>query len=251
MRPSRSSWEERQLQAPGARTSTPAGFTASASSRTTRRDLSRSRKTLARSGDASRASARERARVCIGCIQELLVGPQAAFWLQRKSRCKSSLSTGDWRVPEPSQSGGSISLLRRCSVTRRDRRAVPSGLCTDHRACRQAAFPLPFISEVLALVTRDQAERKEQYVRDNVLAMTRKLGEVQAQLLRLDVLGERVAKAAGIRPEEFRFRELPGRGGALGRPHDDAQRFRYRIAGLHPQRGTARGLPRGCRVRSC
>jgi murein DD-endopeptidase MepM/ murein hydrolase activator NlpD len=77
-------------------------------------------------------------------------------------------------------------------------------------------LPLPFISDVVALVTRDQAERKDQYVRDNVLAMTRKLGEVQAQLLRLDVMGERVARAAGIRPEEFRFRELPGRGGALG-----------------------------------
>lgn len=77
-------------------------------------------------------------------------------------------------------------------------------------------LPLPFISDVVALVTRDQAERKDQYVRDNVLSMTRKLGEVQAQLLRLDVLGERVARAAGIRPEEFRFSELPGRGGALG-----------------------------------
>jgi hypothetical protein len=74
-------------------------------------------------------------------------------------------------------------------------------------------FPLPFISDVIALVTRDQAERKEQYVRENVQAVTRKLGEVQAQLLRLDLLGERVAKAAGIRPEEFRFRDLPGRGG--------------------------------------
>lgn len=79
-------------------------------------------------------------------------------------------------------------------------------------------LPLPFVSDVIALVTRDQVERKEQYVRDNVLAVTRKLGEVQAQLLRLDILGERVAKAAGIRPEEFRFRELPGRGGALGSP---------------------------------
>lgn len=79
-----------------------------------------------------------------------------------------------------------------------------------------SALPLPFVSDVIAFVTRDQAERKEQYVRDNVSAMTRQLGEVQAQLLRLDVLGERVAKAAGIRPEEFRFRELPGRGGALG-----------------------------------
>jgi murein DD-endopeptidase MepM/ murein hydrolase activator NlpD len=79
-----------------------------------------------------------------------------------------------------------------------------------------STLPLPFVADVIAFVTRDQAERKEQYVRDNVLAITRKLGEVQAQLLRLDVLGERVAKAAGIRPEEFRFRELPARGGALG-----------------------------------
>jgi murein DD-endopeptidase MepM/ murein hydrolase activator NlpD len=79
-----------------------------------------------------------------------------------------------------------------------------------------STFPLPFVSDVIALVTRDQTERKDQYVRDNVLAMTRKLGEVQAELLRLDVLGERVAKAAGIRPEEFRFRELPARGGAPG-----------------------------------
>lgn len=79
-----------------------------------------------------------------------------------------------------------------------------------------SVMPLPIVSDVIAFVTRDQTERKEQFVRDNVLAMARQLGEVQAQLLRLDVLGERVARAAGIRPEEFRFRELPvpGRGGA-------------------------------------
>jgi len=79
-----------------------------------------------------------------------------------------------------------------------------------------ALLPLPFVSNVIALVTREQTERNDQYVRDNVQAVTRRLGEVQAQLLRLDFLGERVAKAAGIRPEEFRFRELPGRGGAQG-----------------------------------
>jgi murein DD-endopeptidase MepM/ murein hydrolase activator NlpD len=79
-----------------------------------------------------------------------------------------------------------------------------------------ALLPLPFVSNVIALVTREQTERNDQYVRDNVQAVTRKLGEVQAQLLQLDFLGERVAKAAGIRPEEFRFRELPGRGGAQG-----------------------------------
>ena len=72
-------------------------------------------------------------------------------------------------------------------------------------------------------MTRDERERKDQFVRDNVSALARKLGEVQAQLLRLDAVGERVGKAAGIVPEEFRFAQLPGRGGALDR--DDPMTF--------------------------
>lgn len=75
--------------------------------------------------------------------------------------------------------------------------------------------PIPLVSDVISFVTRDEMERQDQRVRDNVAALARKLGEVQAQLLRLDALGERVSKATGIRPEEFRFQELPGRGGAL------------------------------------
>ena len=76
-------------------------------------------------------------------------------------------------------------------------------------------FRIPILSDLISFVTRDERERKDQFVRDNVSALARKLGEVQAQLLRLDAVGERVGKAAGIRPEEYRFAQLPGRGGAL------------------------------------
>lgn len=76
-------------------------------------------------------------------------------------------------------------------------------------------FRIPILSDVISFITRAEMARKDQFVRDNVLALARKLGEVQAQVLRLDAIGERVSKAAGIRPEEFRFQELPGRGGAL------------------------------------
>ncbi|MGZ9057972.1 MAG: M23 family metallopeptidase [Burkholderiaceae bacterium] len=78
-----------------------------------------------------------------------------------------------------------------------------------------SAFRIPILSDLISFVTRAESERKDQFVRDNVTALARKLGEVQAQLLRLDAMGERVGKAAGIRPEEFRFSQLPGRGGAL------------------------------------
>jgi murein DD-endopeptidase MepM/ murein hydrolase activator NlpD len=76
-------------------------------------------------------------------------------------------------------------------------------------------FPVPIVTDVISFVTRDEAERQDQRVRHNVDALAQRLGEVQAQLLRLDALGERMSRAIGIRPEEFRFQELPGRGGAL------------------------------------
>ena len=76
-----------------------------------------------------------------------------------------------------------------------------------------ASLEIPYIRELASSLMRGEIERNEQFVRDNVSAMARRLGEMQAQLMRLDALGERVAKLAGIRPEEFNFRDLPGRGG--------------------------------------
>jgi murein DD-endopeptidase MepM/ murein hydrolase activator NlpD len=76
-----------------------------------------------------------------------------------------------------------------------------------------AEFRVPVIRDLIGFVMRDEVARNEQFVRDNVSALARRMGEMQAQLMRLDALGERIAKTAGIRPEEFNFKELPGRGG--------------------------------------
>ena len=76
-----------------------------------------------------------------------------------------------------------------------------------------AALEIPYVRDLASSLMRNEIERNEQFMRDNVSAMARRLGEMQAQLMRLDALGERVAKLAGIRPEEFNFRDLPGRGG--------------------------------------
>lgn len=75
-------------------------------------------------------------------------------------------------------------------------------------------FRIPYVQDLVHLTLRDEVARKDQFMRDNISAMARKLGEMQAQLMRLDALGERVSKMSGIRPEEFNFKELPGRGGA-------------------------------------
>ena len=60
----------------------------------------------------------------------------------------------------------------------------------------------------------DATLKQDRYMKDNLTAMAVKLGEMQAKLMRLDALGERVQGLAGIKPEEFNFREPPGRGGA-------------------------------------
>lgn len=79
------------------------------------------------------------------------------------------------------------------------------------------ASELPFLPHMRSLVQsmhQAQQNQSDSYLRDNLNAMAQRLGEMQAQLLRLDTLGERLAKLAGFKPQEFRFSEPPGRGGA-------------------------------------
>ena len=72
-----------------------------------------------------------------------------------------------------------------------------------------------FLNSVLAPVREAHTARSETYLRDSLSAMAVKLGQMQAQLLRLDTLGERLAKLAGFRPQELMFGQIPGQGGAL------------------------------------
>jgi lysostaphin len=55
--------------------------------------------------------------------------------------------------------------------------------------------------------------QKEKFLKENLALMARRVGEMQAQLMRLDALGERVQGLAGVKPTEFNFKEMPGRGG--------------------------------------
>lgn len=74
---------------------------------------------------------------------------------------------------------------------------------------------LPYLRTMVVSMQQTQQTQSESYLRDNLNAMAQRLGEMQAQLLRLDTLGERLAKLAGFKPQDFRFGEPPGRGGAV------------------------------------
>ena len=59
-------------------------------------------------------------------------------------------------------------------------------------------FKLPFATEIVATVQQVQNRKNEDYVRDNISSMAVKLGEMQAQLIRLDSMSEHLARLSGI-----------------------------------------------------
>jgi murein DD-endopeptidase MepM/ murein hydrolase activator NlpD len=73
----------------------------------------------------------------------------------------------------------------------------------------------PYLRALLASLHQDEVKRSEAQVKENLDALAAKVGELQARILRLDAFGERLAKAAGIKREEFRFDEKPGQGGPV------------------------------------
>ena len=85
-------------------------------------------------------------------------------------------------------------------------------------------FNLPFASDLVALVQQQHNQKNEEYLRDNVSSMAVKLGEMQAQVLRLDSLSERISKLSGVPLPKNELGSKPvkdgkdGKGGPLIRP---------------------------------
>ena len=85
------------------------------------------------------------------------------------------------------------------------------------------AAELLFLKKQVLSIQQTQLIENESYMRDHLNAMAQRLGQMQAQLLRLDTLCERLTKLAGFKPQDFQFNELPGRGGVQSSvPNRDA-----------------------------
>lgn len=73
----------------------------------------------------------------------------------------------------------------------------------------------PYLQSMLLNLQEQENQKTQSYLRENLNAMAVRLGQMQAQLLRLDTLGERLAKLSGIKPHDLLFDQNPGRGGAV------------------------------------
>src|SRR5260370_11525954 len=78
-----------------------------------------------------------------------------------------------------------------------------------------AEFKLPLLDSLVLSAQEAQRRKTEEFLRENLNAMAVKLGQMQAQLMRLDALGERLSTLAGLQPRGVRFTQPPRRGGAV------------------------------------
>lgn len=81
---------------------------------------------------------------------------------------------------------------------------VLSSLFSYFTVRHAAELRLPFLQDLMRVVSAEETQKSRDYVRDNLNAMAVKLGQMQAQLLRLDSLGERLASVSGIKLQEAR-----------------------------------------------
>lgn len=71
----------------------------------------------------------------------------------------------------------------------------------------------PIVGSLVRLVVQDEFAQRDRFMRDNLDALARKVGEMQAKLTQLESLSERVSGLAGVSPADVKTK--PGQGGAL------------------------------------
>ena len=71
------------------------------------------------------------------------------------------------------------------------------------------------VRTLLSKVQSEERQKQQSYVHSSLDAMAARVGQMQAQMQRLDALGARLSKLTGMKPEEFRFDQPPAQGGPL------------------------------------
>lgn len=71
----------------------------------------------------------------------------------------------------------------------------------------------PVVGALVKLMVKDEFEQRDRFMRENLDVMAKRLGEMQAKIMQLEALGERVAGLAGVSPKEIK--SSVGSGGAL------------------------------------
>lgn len=74
----------------------------------------------------------------------------------------------------------------------------------------------PTVTADFERALEEEFAQRDRFMRENLDAMARRVGEMQAKLMQLEAIGQRVSGMVGLSPDEIRPLEVePGRGGVL------------------------------------
>ncbi len=71
----------------------------------------------------------------------------------------------------------------------------------------------PVVGGLVKFVVKDEFAQRDRFMRENIAVMAKKLGEMQAKMMQLESLGERVSGLAGVNPADIKV--SAGQGGRL------------------------------------
>jgi murein DD-endopeptidase MepM/ murein hydrolase activator NlpD len=81
-----------------------------------------------------------------------------------------------------------------------------------------ASIKHPLLQAILLDDQREEARKTQEVIQGHLNAMAVRLGELQAQLMQLDGLGERLAQMAGLKPKDLPPPSEPGKAPGRGGP---------------------------------
>ncbi|MBW8778226.1 MAG: M23 family metallopeptidase [Burkholderiales bacterium] len=73
----------------------------------------------------------------------------------------------------------------------------------------------PVVSQLVKLVVHDESAQRDKIMRENLDVMAQKVGDMQARMIKIEAMGERVSGMAGLKPEDLSGVTRP-KGGAGG-----------------------------------
>lgn len=76
----------------------------------------------------------------------------------------------------------------------------------------------PVVSPLVKLIVRDEIAQRDRFMRENLDAMAQKVGEMQAKLVKLEAIGERVQTLVGVKADELKPPTLAASVGGRGGP---------------------------------
>ena len=99
-----------------------------------------------------------------------------------------------------------------------------SGLAYHYIFVTAAREGWPLASQLVKLMVRDELAQQQRVMRENLDAIALRVGEMQAKLVKLEALGERVTGMAGVKTDDLKALTVRAKGGQggpfvpLGRP---------------------------------